>query len=771
MKSTFPALVSLVLGAACGSNALPPAGGQFLGPSGLAAASAGDRDVLFIASAGGDELKALSLCTTPLLDGGIADPASTCPAKEDFQFVAAPIRVLPASIETANRPVRVAGARLTQANKPNNGAAVVAGAESALRIVDAKNVIDAMNRTAPARPVLRVPLDAPAVDVIAANPVVKGRQVGAPDVLLFAATHRSGATPAQLLVLDLTTGADGAVLAPTIVRRCALDPVSPRKLAIVPGTNLAGAVTTSGGNDSVYVADGAGDGVVQIATASIPAAGGALQPCTIVRRLSTGGRPVRSLALSPVYFRPDADASKPPATFPAGEFLAVAAEDGPLCRVDPTTSVGCGGILILRTSDGAVVPNPAFDIHDATSAGSTPMEPLLVPGAVRDLDFLVPPQPGASKRPDGVPCSAPCTTIVEGQGTLSAALQFNLALAANSTDGAVYFVDVFARRFLSDNRETNTLATGFLPQPSLDQGQVLSPPALTTDKDPVHLVPAPKDTDFPSHILDWWFTAGVTHKGRWRVIFHAAIPGLERRGGTVTLSPSGTLLFKSAPADLARWKTASLLQLSPGDFVSFAIFTAGGGTSGVCSDLAGETILRVELPIVSITGDTIELAQLPDTATTKGFHPDPATCFPFGAVAEVRTGNGAGGRPWLVVEGSDVRGRAKKDEQFVAHAPRFDYPLYYTDPSKPLEDIAAAFTIAGNEPTRAGTVLSFSTNSGQAQTAARDSALILGIADSIFVYNSPKVTNLIFDTVNGSDAVLQADPANLNAKGGLLTYR
>lgn len=759
-----PLVLALALAAACSSTPLPPAGGQFIGPSGIAAASAGDRDVLFIASAGGDELKALSVCTTPALADGGVDPSSTCPRTEDFQFVAAPIRVVPASIQSPNRPVRIAGARLKRPDGGNNGAAIVAGAESALRVIDAKNLIDAMNHVTASTPAMRVALDAPAVDVIAANPVVNGLPSGAPDVLLFAATRPAGATPAQLVVLDLKTDASGAVQAPTVVKRCALDPVSPRKLAIVPGTNLA---ASPGPNDNVYVADGAGQGgVVQIATASIPAAGAALSPCTITRRLSSGLRPVRSLALSPVYYLPDADASKPPAMLPAGEFLALATEDGPTCRLDPTRSDGCGGILLVRTSDGQIVPNPAWDIHD-TSATTPQMEPLLVPGSVRDLDFLVPPRPGAATLPTGLPCSAPCTLIVEGQGPTGATQQFNLALAANSTDGAVYFVDVFQRRFLSDNRET--IKAGFLPQPSVDQNPVLSPPALASDKNPPVLTPAPADPKVPSQSLPFWLNAGVTHKARWRVVYHAALPGLERRGGTVTRSSSGNLLFKTTPADLARWKTASLLQLSPGDLVSFAIYSTPSGTGAVCPDLAGETILRVELPIVAITDDTIELSPLADTAAAKGFHPDPS-CFPFGAVGEVRVGGGAGGRPWLVLEGSEVRGRAKKDEMFVAREGRFDYPLYY-DPTNPPVNIAAAFTLSGDDPVLPGTQFLFGTNSGQAQTAARDSTLIVGLADSLFIYNSPKITNLIFDSVNGADAVLQADPANLNATGGLLTYR
>ena len=61
-------LATLLLATACSSTAVVATSGNFAGPSGMAATSAGDhRDLLFIASSGNDEVRAITYCTTPLL--------------------------------------------------------------------------------------------------------------------------------------------------------------------------------------------------------------------------------------------------------------------------------------------------------------------------------------------------------------------------------------------------------------------------------------------------------------------------------------------------------------------------------------------------------------------------------------------------------------------------------------------------------------------------------------------------------------------------------
>src|SRR5438309_416796 len=120
----FAAAVTL----ACGSNPSTIPAGDFSGPTALAIAPLADRDLLFIANQGSNEMRAMTLCHTP--------NASTCPTAQDFQFLPAPIRVFPASILTGERPLRLAGVPLSDGTldatsippKPiaNHGAVLVA---------------------------------------------------------------------------------------------------------------------------------------------------------------------------------------------------------------------------------------------------------------------------------------------------------------------------------------------------------------------------------------------------------------------------------------------------------------------------------------------------------------------------------------------------------------------------------------------------------------------------------------------------------------------
>jgi hypothetical protein len=707
---------------ACGTTATPASSGNFIGPSGLAAAQAGDRDLLFITSTATDELRALQICNTPLLADGGVDPADTCPAGQDYQFLPSPMRLFPASVPTGHRPVHIAGTRLLRPDGSKSGVALVAGADGAITIVDARNLVETMNHTAAARAPLSLPLDAPAIDVVAAESIDPVTNVGTSvqSARAFVATQAGTSTPAQLLVLDVRLDASGNAQLPTVLQRCGLDTVLPRRLALAPGRD-----------DFVYVADGAGDGAIRIAVSGIPAARQPLQSCGGARILAGG--PTRSIALSPEWY----ESGQP--DHPAGELAVMVRDDG--------------GVIFSRTSDGQIVPIPPFDYR---ATGQQAMEPLLVGGEARDATFL------HSVRPGGASCaSAPCTPLFVGAAT-GALHTFNLLAAVASTDGGTWFIDFepTARRMVNENYFSNQPAL----QPVVGVAPVLSP--TSTASSPPSLTFAPADATVAEHANVGWFNAGVTRATRWRAIWHAAIPGLDRRGGTITRTAAGTLLFQTLPADLTLWTGDPLLKLAVGDVVSFiSYFPPAAG----CDDLANETSGRFELPVVAIAADggSMELATLPDTATTRGFNP---TCPKFGVAIQVRT---AGDHPWLIFENSDARGRAKNGEMFVAIEPRFDYPLDYDPqhPPLPAADIALAFTLGGSDPLVAGSEWTFTMVSGQLDTVVRDANSPQGLASQVIQYTSPKVTNLLFTTLTGANAVIQAAPDLLAAKGGVLSYR
>jgi hypothetical protein len=779
------ALAALV---ACSSTTPPASSGQLNGVSGITATSAGDRDLLFVANAGGDELRALNICTASV-DGGQRDPNDPCPLAEDYQFVAGPIRLFADSIQTNDRPVRLAGARLSF-NGGNTGAVLVAGAENALRVVDAKNIVDQEDRGATAVDAGIIPLAAPATDVVAANQLDGGYEIPAASVFAFAVTSKSATAPAQLVVLsvhaDPVTGAI-QLSAADIVGSCSLDPVQPRRIALVPGRD-----------DVVYIADGAGDGAVRVNRADVPAGAAAATACPFTR-LSAGGRPLRSLAVSPAFTEQTTFSVAKAIPHPAGDFLVVAADDSPLCRIaDPLSSANCGGILILRTDTFAVVSQPTVGILDPVV---TPMEPLVPRQAFnsvdlgslpRDVAFL---QPFAGVTPfvNGVGSSCldssrrnsttePCSELIVGGNTNAnkGTTPFDLLAVVSTSDGGSYFVDVVNRRFVDDLRDLP--GATLIPAPTVDLAGLLTPAAPSTELHPATLTPvAVADTAHPPPpgiTIDGWLNPGVTRRSRWRAVFHSPLSGLERRGGSLTASGTGTYNFTVSPAGLLRYTTAPLLQLSPGDAVAL-IFTSDPASR--CPDLASETTpLRIELPIVSITDSVLELGPVPDTATAAGFHPA-ASCFasPVGAVAEVRVANGDGGRPWLVYENQEIRGRARNGEVFVGHEPRTDYPGFCStasscglsySASQPPIDIGVAFIIAGDDPPLQS-VLSFGTNSDGFPTTVRDSSLVAGLAGSVFVYRNAKVPNLVFTSVTGGNGLLQSNPLLLNSFGGIVSYR
>jgi len=760
-------LILTLVAAACSSNAFTAGAGQFTAPTGLAATGAGDRDLLFIANTGGDGLRALQLCNGPLLlDGGI-DPADTCPANQNGQFVPAPIRVFPAAIQTGQRPLRVAGVRLSDADGGAAGVALVAGADSNLAVVDAKALLDSV-AGGDAGTVSHLDmatdggtLESQTVDVVAANPVNPDLDI---EVSADAGVTVTSfvATRSELIVLDVGRNLSGFA---QIRGRCSLAPVLPNKLAVVPGDD-----------SQVYVADGAGDGVVSIQTASV--AGGA---CAM-DRISAGGRQVRSVALSPRWY--DSDANHQPRTRPAGELMMMVVD--PLATAQAGQVLDAGGVLFAGTGRGlvlkGVIPIPPFD---PTTDVAEPMQPISLPGAglTREGTFLraIPPRSQAVA-PDVSICTvAPCTPLYVGQPTNVPVQFFGLLAAVSASDGLTYFIDVPNRRFVNQN---------LYAQP----GDVSIVPTIDTT---LPIPYSPGNVNPPVLTIDTTkFEPGVTRRRAFEAIWHAPMPGLARRGGTVTHAGTNTLRFTTTPANLDAWRADAAIALSAGDVVRFAALSLGADTSAGCQDVVNsetQTPLRFELTITDVQPDHLDLQTLADTPGTRGFHPD--GCTEFRAVAEVRT---AGTLPWLVLEAFSVttlssvttaRGRVADGGTFVVHQPRFDYPRSTYDRGDPTatpprlpqaasaNDVAFSFQISGPTPTvTPGTespFFSWSIGSGFLPVAYADFNSPAGFATAVYAYSSPRTPSLVFTAVTGSNEVLQANPLVLAsvASGGVVAYR
>ena len=754
-----------LLAIACSTNASTVGVGQLNAPTGLAATGAGDRDVMFIANTGRDGLRALQLCNGPLLlDGGI-DPADTCPTNQDRQFVPAPIRVFPTTVETGERPMRIAGVRLSRADGSSAGVALVTGQADA-QVSSAKaTLIETQSTGGASRPVLHLDLAGPApdggtlesqlVDVVAANPVDPELdiEVSAPPARTVTAFV---ATRSELVVLDVGLDASGFAQVPSIRARCTLGPVVATKLAVVPGDDA-----------QVFVADGAGDGVVSIQTASV--AGG---PCT-VDRFTAGGRQVRSVALSPRWY--DQDASGQTRTRPAGELMMMVVE--PLATAQPGRELDTGGVLFAGTGRGLVlrgiVPIPPFD---PTKDVAEPMQPISLPakGLTREGTFLraIKPRPGPLP-PDVVNiCTAPpCTRLYVGQPTTStpSSVQlFGLLAVVSATDGITYFIDVPNRRLVNYNRYTLANDAGLVPtldSPPSYSTVVTSPPVLTVDTST--------------------FEPGVTHRGSWRAVWHSRIPALERRAGTVTHAGADILRFTTTPADLAAWRDDPVIALGAGDVVAFAAVSLAADTSQPCQDMVSseaQNPVRFELTIADVQPDHLDLqisSIVYRPAGSAVFHPE-ACSGGFGAVAEVRA---AGTQPWLVLEAKpgdleaarlSVNGRVAEGGKFLVHQQRFDYPRSTYDPGDPtsippklpqaarVNDVAFSFQLSGPIPTPQGTgFVGFVWNigSGYLPVAYSDVNATAGLATVVYPYSSRRLPSLVFTSLTGSNEVLQADPA------------
>ncbi|HET7788658.1 MAG TPA: hypothetical protein VFL36_21970 [Myxococcales bacterium] len=747
-------LCAALAAAACSSNPINTATGEFTSPTGIGATSAGDRDLLFIANSGQDSLRALQICNHPLLTDGGVDPADPCPANQHLQFVPAPIRVFPANVETGNRPLHVAGARLTRTDGIPAGVALSVGVDSTVAIVDAYALVQ---RAAdggvplqadggPAPSVTQLDVQAQAVDVAAANPL---------DSRLIETAAAAGSTVTAYVVtlapelIWLDVGLDAANLPDVKVHaRCTLEAGTvPARIAVPAGTDT-----------DVYIADiGAAGGVVHVSKAGI--AGGAC----VSNRIAAGGRRVRSVAASPTWFQPplsgnDAD---PDIVHPPGEILMMVLEPlacsgtGPDCSA---TTAGIdldpGGVLFARTTDGSILPVPPFDVL-ATGAPET-MQPLGVPGPGIPLDaaFLraVPPNPTTLLvSPDLAPCTrAPCTPLTVAITSGTPTRNFQLLAAMGASDGTTYLIDVANRRYVSSNFfALNTNPSGL--DPTIDVLPVLSPAQIT---------------DVPTLGIDpSSLQAGVTRRGRWRVIWHSPVPGLDRRAGTVTPNPDGTMLFKTPPGGLSRWTQDPAIKLGPGDLVSFAAYVQSD-PSPACKDLISRESLgplRFELTILSVADDSLLLAAADPSV---GF--TPAGCPAFGAVAEIRTG---GAQPWLVFEGSTVRGRPLPDGTFTAHSRRFDYPLNYTASPLAASDVAFRFTVTGAPATPVGG-FTFSVSDNNTIVQYHDNLITSGLASAVYAYSSPRVQTFIFSSITGANELMQANPLLISTSiQGVLVYR
>ena len=759
MKRLFVLALAL---AACNNNLTPVATGAFEAPSGLTVTSGGDRDLLFIANEGRDGLRALQMCLspldggTPLPDGGAAvDP---CPATQDLQFVPAPIRVFPGSIETGDRPRRLAGVRLSRPDGSPTGVVLAVGADDQLRVVDARNLVEAANHvalpdggTATPAPLLALQLDSPGADVVAENPLdATLYEASAPagqTAAAFVATVAQGATKAELLMLQVGVDAQGAAMVPVVTGKCTLDPVVPRKLAVVPG-----------GGDRVYIADGFGDGVVWVTKASIPAPSATPAACTVVR-VGAGGRATRSVAVSPPWVEAvpvvgATDGGTTPTPHPAGELVLMVAD--PRSGATAGVDLDSGGILVARSADKAIVPVPPASPFDQT-AGLQPMEPIATPGLPREVAFL------RSNPADPADCpNASCTPVYIGDLNAAPTSFFNLVAAATSTDGGGYFIDVLKRRFIST---------------SYYQGSVQAP-IITSS---LNLIPSSSDPVPPSfafltpnanHPTLGWLTAGVTHTANWRVLWHSPFPGLESHAGALSASGTGTLLLKLNGLSLAPWVSDTALQLGAGDTASFLSYVVPAGAPQTCTDLiTNESPSRFELSIVSMpAADTLELAPLQPNANVRPFS---ISACPTGlqVVAQVRA---AGARPWLVFDGNSVRGRAKAGEPFLATEQRFDYPLDYSTPVPLVTDnVAVAFQLGGDDPLTLGTFWSFSLGPGVTPQFFRDINLTQGFATAVLGYSSPRYPQLVFSSVTGANEVVQADATVLGADPifGVVSYK
>jgi hypothetical protein len=812
---------------ACGTNTSTIPAGDFSGPTGLAIASLPDRDLLFVANQGANELRAIILCP--------ANPAvATCGSNEEQQFLPGPIRLFPGSILVGERPLRLAGVPLLTSDTPPalHGAVLVAGlgvpdpttgaATPGLQLVDAANLLAASrSKTVTAKGPTLTRLRDPTIDVVAVD------QPGT-SVVAIAATQSSNLSTAALTVLNVTIGSEGVAVG-TVTRQCALD-FAPTRLALIPGPSD---LDTTGLPKHVYVADGTlggtpggiGDGLVEVSVPDIPTGSGSPPPpplpCPVMRRIPASdpqdsprrARPLKSIALNPATTSqtPPAPAAALPAIAAGSFILGVTVSDAGLCanhgtRVCPAAvnapagalcidqgmlNCGAGRIVMLSNVPGgpSAVLDAPVPLTPATNPPSPPpprlpLQPLRPPAAAREVSFMG--RSNCPSNPQNLPSLAtPCTAVragVRGSTNISTTpllLSRRLIGLASAEDGSTNFIDIDAKRFFDDGRDT--VGSPVIPTATKP---ALAPSSSTGVQNPPTLTFAPPLTNAatnPDKLNIAWMNAGITRPGHWRVVWHIALPGLESISGTLSRTAGGPILLTlpSGP-DLTPWITSPELQLGAastctlpypqcvGDFVRVRTFSANAN----CADLA-VVPSTTDVPILAVhpgSPSSIELQAVP------GFDPNPA-CFAsltVGGTFEVHAGETTAGG-WMVLQELDVLGRVPRDTQVVITGPRFDYPLDgYPYPNTPLaNDIALSFTVSG-DPTFAGTIFGFTTESGSLVTTARDPTVsgAPGFAGPILVYSSERRPGdeIFFTAIPGSNSLVEAIPAQFGTTGALRVF-
>lgn len=800
MKRVALLAVAAALGCSSNNGNLPIT--DFLGPSGLAIAPLVDRDLLFIANQGSNDLRAMTLCHTP-------NPAS-CQGNQDFQFLPGPIRVLPGSILAGERPVRLAGLPLTDSTG-NHGAILVAALSAvdsagneipAVQVLDAANLFAAVqDRTAvPAGPQI-IPLPDPPVDVAAPS--------GPPGstVTAFAVSHPVDGSPTGTLsVITVTVSSPDAVAQPTLTGQCALD-FLPTRIAAIPDRS-----------DFVYIADGTlggtpggtGDGMVEISTASIPAApapGGPIAACP-ERRIPASdpldsprrARPLDAIAVSP------ASLDQGGAKLPSGQFLlGVTLSDSALCAdhavgicPDFDQPIPAGSVCVSQTNlncgEGRIVifnnsPGATSSLVRAPAApGATtdlPMEPLRPPGAAREVAFM-----GRTTCPAPVtmnPGDPRCTAVRVGVPQGTPVLQQRSLIGTVSTiDGAAFFIDIDHVRFFDDIRDSTT---GTAPLPGIVTATLVPQPAPGVD--PTLFSLAAVNGANNHQLLSAWMNSGVTRSSEWRAAWHATVPGLESLGGTLTQdTPHGPITLKLPPGkDLTPFINSPEIQLGlpsactlpypqcVGDFVRVLAYS-----STPCSDFLVAPI-TTDIPILAVNANSIVLQPVP------GFDPDPS-CFGgnVGGTFEVHGGNSTAGG-WIILEDLDVLGRIPHGGAMaIVSGNRFDYPLPFEDatgapildasgnplPQPTATDNVLAFSLTGPEPTVAGTILTVFISSGASPTTARDTTIVgtSGYAGPMLVYSSPQRQNdeIVFTAITGSNSLMFLIPAQFGFTSGFAIF-
>jgi hypothetical protein len=549
--------------------------GDFTAPVGLAIAPARDRDLLIMASAGSDELKALTICNTPTLpDGGAPD--TTCDPNTDFQFLPGPIRVFPGSFPAGNRPLRIAGVSMLQADGGVSGAVLVAGvasvsadggaaAQPVLKLIDSVNMVDAVMKTAAAKQALDVVLDAPPIDVVSFQPSPWAVMLdGTPDPQFpaDAGTVVPGSPGIAFALTQALVGGSATSTQPTSLSKISVDPTGPS--AVVTGRCSLGIVgarlaLAPGRIDKVYLSDatpsstpnGIGDGVLEIdaSDASMPApvAGVASQGCRVLRRFSTvhkkpddsgnlvDAAPVNifALALSPAFWTTDA------LRFPSGFYLVGLSIDGrvftwrtdkdqaELVSMPPFQAMPDGRSFAPNVRN--VGANRAVELADHTVAPlfddgtvgavipgfTVPRAEPLRSGLAREVTFMRTPSTCTSIV--GWPANQPCVLIQTGpspidQGTYPAQHGYIGAVALTvDAAGTVHYIDVAHDRFLAVRDSVPVNATGA----NGTQPSLYTTPTLAVLQSTSATYPTLSFPSAPSDIDDvhtlGMFQAGVSH--------------------------------------------------------------------------------------------------------------------------------------------------------------------------------------------------------------------------------------------------------------------